>query len=42
MNSARGELLIPLAVEICPKIDLVGRSIEIIPPDGLLDLNENS
>ena len=42
VNSARGELLIPLAVEICPKIDLLGRSIEILPPDGLLDLNENS
>jgi 16S rRNA processing protein RimM len=40
VQSARGEVLIPLAVEICPKIDLVARSIEILPPEGLLDLNE--
>ena len=39
VNSPRGELLIPLAVEICPRIDLVARSIEILPPEGLLDLN---
>ena len=39
VNSPRGELLIPLAIEICPKIDLVARSIEILPPEGLLDLN---
>jgi len=39
VQSPRGELLIPLAVEICPKIDLVARSIEILPPEGLLDLN---
>jgi 16S rRNA processing protein RimM len=42
VNSARGELLIPLAVEICPKIDLVARSIEIIPPEGLLEINQDS
>jgi 16S rRNA processing protein RimM len=41
VNSPRGELLIPLAVEICPKIDLVTRSIEILPPEGLLDLNSS-
>ena len=40
VQSARGEVLIPLALEICPKIDLVARSIEILPPEGLLDLNE--
>jgi len=42
VNSLRGELLIPLAVEICPKIDLVARSIEIIPPEGLLEINQGS
>jgi 16S rRNA processing protein RimM len=39
VNSPRGELLIPLAVDICPRIDLVARTIEILPPEGLLDLN---
>jgi 16S rRNA processing protein RimM len=42
VNSPRGELLIPLALEICAKIDLVARSIEILPPEGLLDLNLDS
>lgn len=42
VQSARGELLIPLALEICAKIDLVARSIEIVPPEGLLDLNLDS
>lgn len=42
VNSPRGELLIPLALEICAKIDLVTQSIEILPPEGLLDLNLDS
>ena len=41
VDSARGELLIPLAEEICVKVDLDARRIEIVPPDGLLDLNES-
>ncbi|MFZ0635668.1 MAG: ribosome maturation factor RimM [Candidatus Acidiferrales bacterium] len=39
VDSPRGELLIPLAQEICSKIDFANRRIEIIPPEGLLDLN---
>jgi len=39
VDSLRGEILIPLAVEICTKIDLTARRIEIAPPEGLLDLN---
>jgi 16S rRNA processing protein RimM len=39
VDSPRGEILIPLAVNICTKIDLDARRIEISPPDGLLDLN---
>ena len=34
-----GEVLIPLAVEICTTIDVGGKRIVIDPPDGLLDLN---
>lgn len=39
VDSARGEILIPLATEICTKIDPAARRIEISPPEGLLDLN---
>lgn len=36
----RGEILIPLAVDICREIDVPGRRIVIDPPEGLLELNE--
>jgi 16S rRNA processing protein RimM len=39
VESARGEILIPLAQEICVTIDTAARRIEIVPPEGLLDLN---
>jgi 16S rRNA processing protein RimM len=35
----RGEILIPLATEICTTIDPQAKRIVINPPDGLLDLN---
>jgi 16S rRNA processing protein RimM len=34
-----GEVLIPLAAEICREIDAAGKRIVIDPPDGLIDLN---
>jgi 16S rRNA processing protein RimM len=37
--TSRGEVLVPLAAEICVAIDLTARLIVIDPPDGLLDLN---
>jgi 16S rRNA processing protein RimM len=37
---ARGEVLIPLAAEICVGIDVERRLITIEPPEGLLELNE--
>ena len=40
MNGPRGEILVPLAVDICVEIDVVNRKIRIEPPDGLLELNE--
>lgn len=40
--SAHGEVLVPLAAEICTRIDVVGRTIVIDPPAGLLDLNAPS
>ena len=35
-----GEVLVPLAAEICVEIDPAVRRIRIDPPEGLLDLNE--
>jgi 16S rRNA processing protein RimM len=40
VDGARGEILVPLAVEICVSIDVAGRKIRIEPPEGLLELNE--
>jgi 16S rRNA processing protein RimM len=34
-----GEILIPLARDICPTIDIAGKRIVVDPPEGLLDLN---
>ncbi len=39
VDGAAGEVLIPLAAEICPEIDPVGKRIVIDPPPGLVDLN---
>ncbi len=38
---ARGEILVPLAFEICRTIDPRGKRIVIAPPEGLLELNES-
>src|SRR5262249_47433127 len=37
--TSRGEVLVPLAAEICRSIDVAGKRIVIEPPEGLLDLN---
>lgn len=39
VDSARGELLIPLAQEICVNVDTGARRIEAVLPEGLRDLN---
>jgi len=39
VDSARGELLIPLAQEICVRVDVEARRIEVVLPEGLLELN---
>jgi 16S rRNA processing protein RimM len=39
VNGPRGEVLIPLAVEICVEIDVEQKRIRIAPPEGLLDVN---
>jgi 16S rRNA processing protein RimM len=40
VEGARGEVLVPLAVDICVEIDVGARRIRIAPPEGLLELNE--
>ena len=42
VHSERGEVLIPLATDICVAIDIDGRRIEVAPPEGLLELNEKA
>jgi 16S rRNA processing protein RimM len=39
VDSFQGELLIPLAEDICTKIDLLGRRIDVLLPEGLRNLN---
>lgn len=40
IGGPRGEILVPLADEICVDIDVAARRIRIAAPEGLLDLNE--
>jgi 16S rRNA processing protein RimM len=39
VEGPHGEVLIPLAVEICVEIDVGTKRIRINPPEGLLDIN---
>jgi len=39
VDTSQGELLIPLAADICPKIDPAARRIDVTLPEGLRDLN---
>jgi len=40
IDGRRGEILIPLAVDICREVDVERRRITIEAPEGLLELNE--
>ena len=42
IQGSRGEVLIPLAAEICVKVDPAAREIVVNPPEGLLDINADS
>ena len=42
IDGPRGEILIPLAVDICVEIDVGAKRIRIDPPVGLLEVNEKS
>ncbi|HEV8075835.1 MAG TPA: hypothetical protein VGP66_08290 [Candidatus Acidoferrum sp.] len=39
VQTAAGELLVPLAEDICRRIDVAGRRIDVTLPEGLNDLN---
>lgn len=39
IDAPEGELLIPLALEICVRVDVNARSIEVNLPEGLRELN---
>jgi 16S rRNA processing protein RimM len=39
VETARGELLVPLAMDICSRIDVAARRIEVRLPEGLDELN---
>lgn len=39
VDGQRGEVLVPLAADICVEVDVAGRRIRIEPPEGLLELN---
>lgn len=40
LEGTKGEVLVPLADEICRTIDIAARRIVIEPPGGLIELNE--
>jgi 16S rRNA processing protein RimM len=39
VDTSQGELLIPLAAEICTSIDIAARRIDVVLPEGLRELN---
>jgi 16S rRNA processing protein RimM len=40
IDGPRGEVLVPLAADICVEVDVAGRRIRIEAPEGLLELNQ--
>jgi 16S rRNA processing protein RimM len=40
VETAEGELLIPLAAEICTRVDIVARRIDVRLPQGLREINK--
>ncbi len=39
VETSQGELLVPLAEEICTRVDITARRIDVMLPEGLRDLN---
>lgn len=40
VDTSAGEVLVPLAEDICARIDIRARRIDVLLPDGLRDLNQ--
>jgi len=40
VDTPAGELLIPLAQEICVRVDTAARRIDVVLPEGLRELNQ--
>ena len=40
VDTAQGELLIPMAAEICTRVDTAARRIDVRLPEGLRDINK--
>ncbi len=41
VQTSQGQILIPLATDICTRIDTVAQRIEVVLPEGLLDLDRD-
>jgi ribosomal 30S subunit maturation factor RimM len=42
VDTTAGELLIPLAEDICTSVNIAARRIDVVLPDGLRHLNEKT
>ncbi len=42
IDTSAGELLVPLAEDICTRVNTAERRIDVVLPDGLRDLNEKT
>jgi ribosomal 30S subunit maturation factor RimM len=42
IDTSAGELLVPLAEDICRRVNTAERRIDVVLPDGLRDLNEKT
>jgi ribosomal 30S subunit maturation factor RimM len=40
VDTPSGEWLIPLAEDICRKVDVAGRRIEVLLPEGFREIND--
>jgi ribosomal 30S subunit maturation factor RimM len=42
VDTSTGELLVPLAEDICLRVDTRARRIDVVLPEGLRDLNDKT
>ena len=39
VETSEGELLVPMAAEVCVRVDIKSKRIDVVLPEGLRDLN---